>query len=237
MGFVEGNVGDIFLRSGEIDWSFGGWVIAPGDDRIEVVDEMLRKASGESFAIKLGGEAGGEVLEHDEADEEGVARSPGRGLIAEEAELEWEMRMLECDGGVDASGVLLEEMKLIGRESSDGTVGCDAELERALETVVGEECRAEDLGECAGGVAAEDIHLPEAVLRGDEALSDKEVVERGGTDVRDAVVVAPDGDWRGEAGEGDGSIELRQRIAHGLAKPVARDDESDDDEQDDENSQ
>jgi hypothetical protein len=154
LGFVKGNVGDIFLRSGEVDRSFGGWVIAPGDDGIEVIDEVLRKASGKSFAIELGGEAGSEVLEHDEADEEGVARGPGCGLIAEETELEREMCVLECDGSVDASGVLLEKMKLIGRECSDGTVGCDAELERALEAVVGEECRAEDLGECAGGVAA-----------------------------------------------------------------------------------
>jgi hypothetical protein len=35
----------------------------------------------------------------------------------------------------------------------------------------------EDLGEGAGGVAAESIHLPEAVLSSDEALSEEEVIE------------------------------------------------------------
>jgi hypothetical protein len=74
-------------------------------------------------------------------------------------------------------------------------------------------------------------------LRGDEALSNDEVIKRGGADVGDAVVVALDGDWRGEAGECDGSVELRQGVAHGLAEPVACDDESDGDEQDDEDSQ
>jgi hypothetical protein len=222
------------LRSGEVDWSLCGRVITPGDGGIEVVDEVQREAGGEGFAVEFGGKAGGEILEHDETDEEGVARSPGRRLVVKEAEFEWEMRVLECDGGVDSGGVLLEEMKLVGWESGDGTVGCDAELERALETVVGEEWRAEDLGECAGGVAAEGIHLPETVLRGDEALGDEEVVERGGADMGDAVIVALDGDGRGEARKGDGAVQLREGVADGLAKPVARDDESDSGEEDDE---
>jgi hypothetical protein len=38
--------------------------------------------------------------------------------------------------------------------------------------------------------------LPEAVLRGDVALSDEEIVESGGLDVRDAVGVAADNNWR-----------------------------------------
>jgi hypothetical protein len=83
-------------------------------------------------------------------------------------------------------------------------------------------------------VAAEGVHLPEAVLCGDEALGEEEVIERGGADVGDAVGVAPDGDWSGEAGDGDGAVELRKGVAHGLAKPVARRDEADDGEEDDE---
>ena len=57
-------------------------------------------------------------------------------------------------------------------------------------------------------MAAEGVHLPEAILRGDEALGEDEVVERGGADVGDAVVVAKDGDGSGEAGDGDGAVEL-----------------------------
>jgi hypothetical protein len=91
-------------------------------------------------------------------------------LIAEEAELEREVGALEVDGGVDAGGVAFEEVELIGGEGGDGAVGGGAEEEGALEAVVGEETGAEDFGEGAGGVAAEGVHLPEAVLRGDEAL-------------------------------------------------------------------
>jgi hypothetical protein len=221
LGFVEGDVGDVFLRGGEVDDGLGGWVVAPGDGGIEVADEVLREAGGEGFAVELGGEAVGEVLEHDEADEEGVAGRPGGGLVVEEAELERKVGALESDGGVDAGSVLLEEVELVRGEGSDGAVGGDAELEGALEAVVDDEGGAEDFGEGAGGVAAEGVHLPEAVLRGDEALGEEEVVERGGAEVRDAVGVALDGDGSGEAGDGDGAVELREGVAHGLAEPVA----------------
>ncbi len=83
-------------------------------------------------------------------------------------------------------------------------------------------------------MAAEGVHLPEAVLCGDEALGEEEVVERGGADVGDAVGVALDGDGSGEAGDGDSTIELGEGVAHGLAEPVACGDEADDGEQDDE---
>ena len=147
LGLVEGDVGDVFLWGGEVDDGLGGWVVTPGDDRVEVADEVLREAGGEGFAVELGGEAGGEVLEHDKADEEGIARCPWGGLVAEETELEREVGALEGHGGVYAGGILLEEVKLIGREGGDGAVGGGAELEGALEAVVGEERRAEDVGQ------------------------------------------------------------------------------------------
>jgi len=164
------------LRGGEVDRGLSGRVIAPGDYGVEVGDEILRKTRGEGFATELGGEAGGEVLKHDEADEEAVARGPGSGLIAEEAELEREVSALEVDGGVDAGGVALEEVELIGGEGRDGAVGGVADEEGALEAVVSEEAGAEDLGESARGMATEGVHLPEAVLCGDEALGEEEIV-------------------------------------------------------------
>ncbi len=60
------------------------------------------------------------------------------------------------------------------------------------------ERRAHDFGEFAVGAAAIDIHLPEAVLRGDVALRDEHVLLRGGVDVGDAVLIAADGDRSGE---------------------------------------
>ena len=121
-------------------------MVAPGDARVEVGDEVLGETGGEGFAVEFGGEAGGEVLKHGEADEDGVAWGPGRWLIAEEAELEREVGALHGDGGVDSGGVALEEVELIGWERGDGAVGGGADLEGALEAVVGEEAGAEDFG-------------------------------------------------------------------------------------------
>jgi hypothetical protein len=237
LGFVEGDVGDVFLRGGEVYGGLGGWVVAPGGYRVEVGDKVLREARGEGFAAEFGGEAGGQILKHDEADEEAVTRGPGGGLIAEETEFEREVGALEVDGGVDAGGVAFEEVELIGREGGDGAVGGGSDEEGALEAVVCEEAGAKDFGEGAGGVAAEGVHLPEAVLRGDKALGEEEVVERGGADVGDAVGITLNGDGSGEAGEGDGAVELGKGVAHGLAEPVACGDEADDRDEDDEGGQ
>ena len=78
----------------------GGGLVAPSDDGVEVADEMGREFCGDGLAVELGWEAGGEVLEHDEADEDGVAGCPGGWLVAKETELEREVSALEVDGGV-----------------------------------------------------------------------------------------------------------------------------------------
>jgi hypothetical protein len=234
LGFVERDVGNVFLRGSEIDAGLGRRMVAPGDGGVEIADEVRRKFCGEGFAVEFGGETGGEVLEHDEADEERVARRPGGGLVAEEAELEREVGALKVDGGVDAGGVLLEKMKLVGRQGSEGAVGGDAKLEGALEAIVDQEAGAKDLGESAGGVTTESVHLPETILRSDEALGEDEVVERRGAKVGDAARVALDSDGGREAGDGEGAVELGEGIAHSLAEPVTGHDRADNDDENDE---
>ena len=155
-------------------------------------------------------------------------------MVVEETELEGEVCALEVDGGVDAGGISFEDVKLVGWESGDGAVGGDTKLEGALQPVVNDKAGAEDFGESAGCVSAESVHLPEAVLGGDEALGEEEVVERGGADVRDAVGVAVDGDGSGEAGDVDGTVELGEGVVQGLTEPVAGGEEADDGDEDDE---
>jgi hypothetical protein len=199
LGFVGGDVGDVWLGLREIDDWLGGRVVAPGAYGIQIGDELGGEMRGEGFAAELYREGVGEVLEHSEADKDGVARDPGLGFVAEEAELKREMRALEIDGGVDAAGVDLKVVKFARSESGDGAIGGGANLKNALGAVVGQERSAQDLGELAGGVAAENVHLEEAVAGGDEALGEDEIVERVGVDVRHTVRVALDGDRRSEA--------------------------------------
>lgn len=202
-------------------------MVAPGADGVEVSEKFGGKLCGEGFPVELLREGIGEVLKHGEADEDGVAGRPRCGLVAEDAELDGEMRTLGGDGGVDASGVELEPVQLIWRKSGDGAVGGGANLEDALSAVVGEEAVAEDLSQFTGGVAAEDVHLPEPVLCGDEALREDEVVEVCGADVWDSLSVALDGDGSGESGDGERAVDLRERVAQGFASPVSSAEEGD----------
>ena len=94
-----------------------------------------------------------------------------------------------------------------------------------------EEVGAEDFGEGSGGVSAEGFHLPEAVLSGDEALGEDEVVKGGGAEVRDSLSVALDSDGGREPGDGDGAVELGEVVAHGVVGPGAGGVEEDDEEQ------
>lgn len=216
------------MWGGEVDDGLGGWVIAPGADGIEIGEEIGREADCDGLAGEFCREAVGEVLEHDESDEDGVARGPRGGGVAENAELEGEVGALEGDGGVDATGVELDVVELLGGEGGDGAVGGGAELEDALDPVVLKEFVAEDFGEFAGGVAAEEVHLEETILRSDEALSKDEVVEGGGADVGNAVGVALDGYGSREAWEGERAVDLREFRGEQMTDVASRGKESGD---------
>ena len=196
-----------------------GGVIAPGAGGVEIGDKLGGQARGEGLAGEFGGVLVCEVLEHGERDEDGVARRPGGGFVAEQVELEGQVRLLPGDGGVDAGGVDLEQMELVWRELGDGAVGGGADLEGALEAIVGEERGAEDGGELAGGVTAEEVHLEEAVARGDEGLGEDEVVDGGGADVGNAVLVTLDGYGCDESAYGKSAIKLGQVGAGGRTDP------------------
>jgi len=84
---------------------------------------------------------------------------------------------LRGDGGVNATGVDLNVVELIGREGGDGAVGSGTKLQCALYAVMLKKTVSEDLGEFSGSMAAQDVHLEETVLRGDEALREGQIVE------------------------------------------------------------
>jgi hypothetical protein len=203
-------------------------MVAPGAYGVKIGDEFRRELGGEGFAVQFLREAGGEVLEENDANGNCVAGRPGSWLVAENTELDGEVRALGFDGGVDAAGVELEPAHLFGWKYGKGPVGGCTDLEGTLEAIVGEHTGTNDLGEVAGDVAAKGVHLPEAVLSSDVALSDDEIVERGGADVGYAMGIPLDGDWGRETSNREGTVELGQGVAHCLAGPVAGGEEDDD---------
>jgi hypothetical protein len=81
--------------------------------------------------------------------------------------------------------------------------------------------RANDLSQFAGGVAAKEIHLEEAVLRGGEALREDEVVERCCVYVWNSACVALHGDVCRETWNGESAVDLRKRGGERVLYPVA----------------
>jgi hypothetical protein len=147
-------------------------------------------------------------LHHAEEDEYRVDGPPGSGLVHEQTELGGQVVLMSRDEGVDASGVVVEEAAVAGVHRGDDLFGFGAHLEEALHAVVSDEAFAEDLRDLPGDVAAGHVHLPEAVLGGDVALGGEEIVEIGGLNVRDAVLISADGDFGGEAGELERAVDL-----------------------------
>jgi hypothetical protein len=140
------------------------------------------------------------------------------------------------DEGIDAARIGPQFMKILGRHGLHGTIGGGAKLKGTLLPVVFDEAGAEDLGELAGGVAAEHVHLPETVLRCDEALREEEVVDVACANGGYALRVARDGHGCGEAWDMERAVDLRERCAHGVSQPYACDNKTDrrDDCKDDE---
>jgi hypothetical protein len=228
-------------------------MVAPGADRVEVCEESGGKTRGEGFAVELDGELGRKVLGHDEGDEERVAWRPGSGSVVEDVELNGEgigmragsvvsglsvmarLAIMGINEGVDAAGIGLELMKLIGGENGDSAVGSGAELEDALLAIMLNKRRAKDLGELTGAVTTKGIHLEEPVRSSDEALGEEQIVKVGSVDRGNALGIASDGNRRGEARDGDVAVKqafvLWERRAHRVAKSDSRGDDEDDDKQ------
>jgi hypothetical protein len=94
--FVKRDVGKL-LRGSQVDDGLLWRMIPPGADGVEIVEQLWRQAGGDGLTAELGRKVVGKVLEHDEADEKGVAGGPGRGIVAKDTEFEGEMFVLNCD--------------------------------------------------------------------------------------------------------------------------------------------
>src|SRR6185295_17334105 len=107
-------------------------------------------------------------------------------------------------------GVGLEEAPLRRGESGDDARGAPAKTMDAVLAVHIEDGRPEQLGELAGTLATEQVHLEEAFLGMDEAERARGIGPGGGADRGHAQGVALDLDRRREAGDRAPAIELRQ---------------------------
>ena len=97
---------------------------------------------------------------------------------------------MRLDEAVDASGIGSQNRAVGGGEKRGLHFGNAPHAEAAGVAVGFEELGAEDFRQLAGGETARDVHLPEPVLRGDIALDEERIFDRGGRDMRDSERVA-----------------------------------------------
>ncbi len=217
---VQRNALDHRLGRREIGNGSAWGMVAPRAHRVEVGNQIGRQVSGERFASELAREAGGQVLEHAEFHQHRVARRPGGRPVAEQAELHGQVGGLGDHGGVHSARVDFEPVLLLGRERGPRAVRGHAQLQCALQAVVLQRVATEDGSQLAGSMTAQHIHLPQAVLCGDEALGKDQVFHRAGADVRNALGIARHRHRRGQAIHRERAVEPGQVVGHGLVKVV-----------------
>ncbi len=194
--------------------------------RVQLVDLLGGQPRGGQGAVDLVLHVAAQVPGHGLEPGDGVDRVPGLGLVVV---LEREGRVLDgqrlalvvLQVGVDPVGVRLQVF--LGGRRQLGVVLLLRDLppaHGAQEGVGLHLLGAEHLREPSGRHVAADVHLPEAVLRLDEALGAEEVLGAVGVDLGNAVAVAHDLHLARQPLELEGALRLGEGGANGTDAPV-----------------
>ena len=185
-------------------------MIESGFNRKKVLGFFGADSSGDLRAVEFLFPGFGEGFIHVGTDDERVGGLPGLRLVFEEFEFDGEIPLVLFDEFIDATGVGFHDDARLFVKQGGVAIGGGTKAKKAEMLVNGKSNGAEDFGELTAGDAAEQIHLPQAILRHDVALGFGHVGERGGANVRDAPDVAVDGDLILQPGERGGAVDLRQ---------------------------
>jgi hypothetical protein len=183
-----------------------------GVGREELVDARQRERTRELQAQQLATPIGAEVPRHHLHPGHGICCAPAFGLYCQKQKLDGQHRVAG-EKGVDAGGIGIEQAPRFGVEVLQVRFRHAAHAQGAQEAIGIERRGAEDLGEAPGGDAAAHFHLPQPVLRMQEAEGEIRVGDRGGIDVWHVVAVAQYFHRRDESGQRDFALCLRQRLA------------------------
>ncbi|MDH6593746.1 hypothetical protein M2165_003635 [Variovorax sp. TBS-050B] len=200
------------------------------DRRIEFAPQPVglraRGAGAEGAgALDLGGEVEREAVVPDAHD---VLGRPDRRLVAEQRELGRQQRGLRAHlrhVGVDAGREGLGHALGVGAVGQPLAVHVAAVEHGARGAVVLNPGGPEVLRHLAEPALAPQVHLPEAVARGDEALRHEGVVERARVEVRHAEAVHQHLGRLLEAGHGERRRRARRRLRAGGRRGAAREHE------------
>ena len=161
-----------------------------------------------------------ELREHAQQHQHRVLGLPPARLRPQQEVLEgWAGERPEA--GVDPLGVGDEQVTQVGRAGGQHAAGAVAQ-EMAADLAVGaQRRRPHQLGQLAGGAAAQQVHLEEAVLRVDEAGGEGDVAAAGAADRRHSGGVALDQHRRRQPLHHQPSGGRRQGGQQAMAQPQA----------------
>ena len=208
--------------------------------RREVREDHLDLVGGEGRAEpgpgQLVGVVASQVPRHRLEPRDGVDGGPLLDLVARHLEAQHGILQRHvarvAHGGdvvVDTVRVGVEVLPRLRRQGRQLLLGDVAPTKGADDLVGLDPRRADELGEPAGRDVAAEVHLEEAVLRGDEALGPEEVVRGVGIDLGHTLLVPDHPDLGAETVELDLARDLWPRLTH---DPRPGDDEHADDEDD-----
>ena len=127
--------------NGEVDGELGGGMVAPRADGVEIGDEVCGKFRGEASRLSFCGKPLVRAWNIERPTRMLDAGCPRSGLIAEDAELDGQVRALGFDRRVDALRVELKLVELVRGQGGEGAVGGSTDLQRALDAVLLDQCR------------------------------------------------------------------------------------------------
>ena len=138
-----------------------------------------------------------ERLLHHETDENRVLDTPGMGFVAQKRELQREAAGVGFQVVIDAARVGGQHGAVFTGDRPRALLRQPGYAQPAELPVAFQRGGTGDFGKLTGRQSAKRLHLPEAVLGGDEALGEVKVIGRRGADVWNAQFVAFDNDRLG----------------------------------------
>ena len=142
-------------------------------------------ALGEHVALHhLIAPRGGEVAKHVERNDQAIDHAPGARLVLEQREFEWQASQVAVDEGIDAARVGRESGAVRRRQGGIGALGQAADSQAAGFAVGFERRGADHFRQVAGRIAAQAVHLPEAILGSHVSLHEKRVFQAAGANMR-----------------------------------------------------
>ena len=159
--------------------------------------------------------------EHAERDQQRVLLAPRDGCDAHHQVFPGRppQRLPSC---LDSLDVGAQQFAVGAGQHREGDAGAKAKTVQPGLAILGRHCGPEQLGQFAGAVPSQQVHLKEAVLPVDEAGGKRHIRPIHRVQRRDAALVALDAHGRGNAFDRDPSFERRQTAGQQQTDPAGK---------------